>query len=369
MRFGSNAWAPQLGLSSSYKKSCRERAQPAGRPKTALGAKMIYISRDYSLGSTSICTKRPNVIERFIVLAFLVGGAVSTISCQKKDRDPTATTDIQETAQQIGDAMASIDESGGSSGGLAFNEISGNQRTFARLLPTDNGWAAFQGFYSFLVPKANATTCLLANTFGSCTSNVITRDFGGCTIGASTLTGTVTLTWSDAAVNNICAIAADGHSITRVPSFTLTGRRGGTLTVSKTGTNGQVISRTGSGQFSFANDGIRRVITYRGSTLFDYTTETSSPLSISGSSRNGRTLTSSGGAGLKVTNNSSGVVCTYIPTNVTWTNSCTCATSGSWSATCSDGRSSVLTINGCATGSFTMGIASESLTFDRCYGG
>lgn len=295
---------------------------------------------------------------------------LSLLACAKNE--DKKSTDIQETAQQIGDVMASIDESSGSSSGslISFVDQRSTEKMFARLLPQSpvNKFAAYEHISQILLPNAQAAACSVTNTFSSCSSNVVTRTFGGCSIGSATLDGTVSLTWSDSAVDTTCAIAANGHSITRVPNFTITGRRGGTLTVSKTGSIGQRITRDSAGSYTFTNDGIKRVIAYQGTTLFDFTTETvGSGLTVTGVSRGGRTLSASGGAGLKVTNNSSGVVCTYTPSNVTWSSSCSCATSGSWSSTCSDGKSSSLTITGCGTGSFSMGSESESLTFDRCY--
>ncbi|MBX9768550.1 MAG: hypothetical protein K2X47_14850 [Bdellovibrionales bacterium] len=294
------------------------------------------------------------------------------VSCAKKDSGSSSSTDIQETAQQIGDVMASIDESSGSSstGSYATVDLQSTDRMFARVLPSSRMNVledAFQDLKESLIPKAEAAACGLS-TFSSCASNVITRTFGGCTIGSATLDGTVTLTWNDLAVNSTCQMTASSHSISRSPNFTITGRRGGTLTVSKTGTNGQVITRGAtSSDYSFTNDGIKRVIVYQGSTLFDFTTETTAALTITGATRNGRVLTSAGGAGLKVTNNLNSVSCTYTPTSVTWSSTCTCAVSGSWASTCSDGKSSNLTITGCGTADFTMGTASESLYFDRCY--
>lgn len=268
--------------------------------------------------------------------------------------------------------MASIDESSGGSatGSYAVMDLQSTDRMFARLIPNsaaDHIFDGFQSLYDGLLPSATAAACGLTS-FGSCASNVITRTFGGCTIGSATLDGSVTLTWSDLAVNSTCQMTASSHSISRSPNFTITGRRGGTLTVSKTGTNGQVITRGSSAaDYTFTNDGIKRAIVYQGSTLFDFTTETTAPLTVTGASRNGRVLTSSGGAGLKVTNNLTSVVCTYVPTSVTWSNACTCAVSGSWASTCSDGKSSNLDISGCGTATFTMGSETESVTFDRCY--
>lgn len=287
-------------------------------------------------------------ISFFLLCAFLSG-------CNK------SSTDIQETGQQVGDVMASIDESGGSGGSLGRTED--GARLFQRL--------ESQGILSLLeenlFPSAYATACGLTSTFGSCSSNVIVRTFGGCTIGAATLSGTVTLTWGGS--SSSCAMAAATDTVTRVPAFTLTGRRGATLTVSKTGSVGQRLTwdsgKGASKVFSFTNDGIRRVFTAAGSTLFDFTTQTTSAITVTGTNRSNRVLS---GGSLRVTNNLNSVTCDYAPTSVAWTSTCTCAASGSWSGSCSDGKTSTITLTGCGTATLAIGSDSEDLTFDRCYG-
>jgi hypothetical protein len=126
------------------------------------------------------------------------------------------------------------------------------RKTFKRLSPADISPTWFE---TLLEQEANATSCRLANTFGTCTNNVITRTFGDCTVGGATFSGTVTLTFDDAASNSTCQMTTAGHSITRVPAFTVTGRRGATLTVSKTGTVGQKITKGSGSTFTFTNDG------------------------------------------------------------------------------------------------------------------
>lgn len=279
--------------------------------------------------------------------------------CGKSD-----SADIEETAQQVGDVMASIDEAGGNSSGsiaaVSVGEELGARRAFARVAPSEvrDSWLA-----SIFAPSAYATSCAFSS-FSSCSSNVITRTWGGCTIGTATLTGTVTFTWGDGAAS--CTMSSSGHSVARDPSFTITGRRGGTMTVSKTGTVGQKITRGSSaGAFTFTNDGIRRVIASSGGeTLFDFTTSTTSAISVSGASRSGRSI--SGGA-LRVTNNASGVYCDFTPSSVTWSSGCNCPTSGSFSASCSDGKSASISLTGCGTADFTLGEDTQSLSFDRCY--
>ena len=268
--------------------------------------------------------------------------------------------DFTEGAQQIGDTMASVDESGGSTGNYGL--IEGARRTFARLAPatlTDRMFNELIG-----IPSAEAATCSTASTFSACTGGVIVRNFGGCTIGAATFTGTATFTYSNAAT---CQIPAVNDFVTRVPAFTVTGLRNATLTVSKPGAVGQKITRLtlAPATFSFTNDGIERKFTVGSTTLFDFTTATASAITISSSARSGRVIS---GGSLQVVNNLTGVTCTYVPAGVTWGATCNCASAGSWTATCTDGKTSSVNITGCGTANFTLGTQTGSMTFDRCYG-
>lgn len=294
--------------------------------------------------------------------------------CKKNSESTTTSNDISETGQQIADVTASIDESGGSSGNIGSasvgqsnqvipnSEIIGGLKTLARVFPEEQ----IDGDVILNREKVGIFgLCSGSEQFSSCTSNVITRTFGGCNIGSATIDGSVTLTFSDVASDNTCQMTTSGHYVRRVPSFTMTGPRGGTLTVSKTGTNGQQITRgTSATSLTFSNDGIRRVIQKSGTTLYDFTTETTSSITITGANRSGRVLN---GGTLKVTNNSTSGTCSMSPTNVTWASSCNCPTSGTWDGTCSDGTTSKLEYSGCGTGTLTIGSDSNSVTFDRCY--
>jgi len=276
--------------------------------------------------------------------------------------------DIAEPAQQIADVMASIDESGGSAGSLAFGQMKvSHERMYARLAGDES---LVDRVLAKVLPSANASLCSSPSLFSSCSSNLITRDFGGCSIGFSgiTISGNVTLTWDDALVNNTCLMASSGHSVTRDPNFIISGRRGATLTVSKSGSVGQRVTYNGGSVFTFTNDGIRRVFSGALGATFDYTTSTTgSGLTVTGSARNGRVLSSTGGAALRVLNNNTGVSCNYVPASVTWTDTCNCAVSGSWAGSCSDGRSPSLRINSCGKGTFSNGTENVDVSFDRCY--
>lgn len=273
--------------------------------------------------------------------------------------DELAQVDIQETAQQIGDVMASVDESSGTTNGtMAFME---SQRKFMAVKDKQLPGNIIQDVFSLLTPikSAQAVACK-DTTYSACTSSARTRDLNGCTIGSAVFTGSIALAFNDTA----CAFDSNGDRVDRTPSFTVTGRRDATLTVSKSGTIGQRITRVTAGNFTFSNDGIRRVFTASGVDLFDFTTETTSDITVTGTSRADRVMT---GGVLRVTNNNSSVTCDYTPSNVAWSSTCNCASSGSWTGSCSDGKTSSVLITGCGTATITVDDTSENLSFDRCY--
>ncbi len=285
-------------------------------------------------------------ILSLVALSFLV-------SCAEEE----TTVDIQETAQQIGDVMASVDESGGTSNGTMVMMESHRRFIAAREKAITPAALLFLNSLG-LLPTAQAVACK-DTTFTACAASQKVRDLSGCTIGSATFTGNIALNFSDAA----CVIDSDGDMVDREPNFTVTGRRGAVLTVSKIAT-GQRITRVTAGNFTLSNAGIRRVFTLASQTLFDYTADTTSNITVTGTSRTDRVMT---GGQLRVTNNLSGVICNYVPTNVTWASTCNCATSGSWAGSCSDGKATSVVITGCGTGTIAIGDDSESLTFDRCY--
>jgi hypothetical protein len=304
-------------------------------------------------------------VEKIYFFLFVTAIGIAA-ACGIKD---DSTVDIEEIGQQVGDVMASVDESGGSGGTIAY--LDSTYKTFARVAPSEvrPSWANWPSWIEHLIePSAFAASCVLSSTFGSCSSNVITRSFGGCTVLGTTLSGTVALTWAGTSTN--CQMQAVNDYLTRSPSFTITGRRGATLTVTKSGTYGQKITWTGglgtSKTFSFTSDGIQRVFTSSdGSKLFDYTTAVTSTMTITGTSRSNRTIS---GGNLQVTNNLTSVSCNFVPSGIEWTSTCNCPTAGSWTASCTDGKSSTLKITGCGSATLTLGDSTQNFTFDRCYG-
>lgn len=298
-------------------------------------------------------------MKKYLLVSLLT--LLTLSGCTNKGGNIVLSDTTDESAQQIGDAMASIDEAGGSSGQLALNQQI--EKTFRRLSPRDLKPSLWN---NFLIQPAFASGCFESDTFGSCSTNTIVRTFDGCSVGPATFDGTVTLTWGGTSSN--CILQAIGDTIVREPNFSATGLRGATLAVSKTGTIGQKlewISGTDDSRvFEFTNDGIRRVFTKASATLFDFTTKTTEAITVTGANRGSRVLS---GGNLKVTNNKSDVVCNYTPTDVTWnTSACNCPVSGTWDGECSDGKITKLDITGCGTADFTVDGETGSVEFDRC---
>lgn len=292
------------------------------------------------------------------ILAFaLVMSGCSGSKTERNGNEPA----IEEIGQQMGDVMASIDEAGGNSGSISWQPSDRDfKKTFARLAP-----GQVDAVPSLFFPAANATSCSAGTGFGNCSGGLsVTRLYGGCSVGFATFSGSVTLTWSP---GNNCSLAATGNTISRSPNFSVTGRRGATLSVTRSGTFGQKLTwLSGSGGakgFSFQSDGIRRVFASGGTTLFDYTTTTTTNITVTGANRSSRIMS---GGNLRVTNNLTADVCDYVPSSVTWSSSCNCAVSGTWSGTCTGGKSTTLNITGCGSGTLIVDGESTPVDFDRC---
>ncbi len=281
---------------------------------------------------------------------------------------PAESSDIQETAQQIGDVMASVDEVGGASGNIALKSPQNSiEKTFNRYAPGELEESHKSMIANILQPKANAATCSGAG-FAMCAGRVITRNFNNCTVGSATFSGTVTATWGGVNGSGCTLGTVAGDTITRDPNFTVTGRRGATLQVLKSGSIGQRLQWSSglstAKRFTFSNDGINRKFTLNSAVLFDQTTTTTTPITITGSDRANRIMN---GGVLNVSNAITGVSCDYQPTNVTWTAGCNCPTSGSWAGSCSDGKTTSLVLTStCGTATYTVGTDTQSITLDRC---
>jgi len=285
-----------------------------------------------------------NPMVLLAVSAVLAGGA-----CRKQ-----TLADQEQIGASIGEVMASVDESTKGSGATARLPI--------LRMPDEMKGPLWRQIFDGVVHTAYAASCL-QSSFSACTGGARMRTFDNCAIGAATLDGMVTLTFSDA---NSCAVAVAGDSVNRTASFTLTGPYGGTLAVSSPG-GGQTLTKTAVG-FYYSVPGMERVLTGAGGhTLFDISTRTTTPIHITGTSRADLVIVS---GALEVSHNLAGYKVTLSPQNLTWSASCTCAVSGTLTGTVSggkhDGQSASVTLTGCGQAEVTIDGESDSVTMDRC---
>lgn len=282
----------------------------------------------------------------FVVLAlatFTAGG------CRRTELD-----DQDQIGAAAGEVMASFDEAAQGTTATASLPWQSTPECL-----TGNAW---QRAVDWLMPSAHAASCWQSN-FSACSAGVRTRSFGSCTVGAATLDGTVTLTFSDTAT---CRVAAVGDSVNRVGSFTVTGPYGGTLTVTAPG-GGQTATRTADG-WDFDVLGMQRVLaTAAGRKLFDISTRTTQTLKTTGSTRADFKLVS---GAMEVSHNIAGYKVTLVPENLAWSAGCNCAVSGELTGSISggkhDGKSATVTLTGCGTADVTVGSETESVVLDRC---
>lgn len=286
-------------------------------------------------------------------MGLLVAAAAGALGagCRKQ-----SLADQEQIGAAVGEVMASVDESTKGSGATARLPIL-RMPDELRVAPL------WRQVYDGVVRTAYAGGCVQA-LFATCAGGVRTRTFDQCSIGAATLDGMVTLTYSD---TRSCAVVAAGDSVNRSADFTLTGPWGGTLAVSSPG-GGQVLTRTATG-FDYAVLGMHRVLTGPGGrTLFDISTRTVSPIHLTGSSRSDLVVTS---GALEVSHNLAGYKVTLVPESLSWTTTCNCAVSGKLTGTVAgsgklDGKSASVTITGCGQAEVEIDGERESVTLDRC---
>lgn len=269
-----------------------------------------------------------------------------------------------EIANQLGDVMASIDEAGKGTATIA------HYSPLRDRYPKSSAQVALQNTFNILFPHAEAAACGVAQ-FGSCSSNTLVRSFAGCSVGSYVLNGTVTMSWTG---GSNCELSATSQAIRISPNYTVAGNNM-TLTATKTGTYGVTLTLTTSAAtrvMSYTNDGVRRVLTYSGTTLMDLNTSTTSPITVTGATRSSRILSSGVGA-LQVIDNTSGESCTFQPSNVTWSSTnCNCATSGQWTGSCSSLGTYTMNITSCGVAALTYtqngSIKNTTISLDRCLG-
>jgi hypothetical protein len=290
--------------------------------------------------SSTKCSKsNPKRIIRLLPLLLLTGcGGSATVS---------VTLETEEFLQHIGETMAAIDESAGNA-----------TSTYGSLIPLKSSpQTSHSNWMSACDPLAYST----------CTANVISRVFSGCTVDDVSFNGVIDLNFTDAASDTTCELSAPGHTTTRTPNYTASISGGYTFTVTRTGVYGQRVTRGAGANYSLTSDGIKRVFSSGSDVLFSNISSTSSPMAFTGHSRLGRVLSS---GTLQVDNQVTGVICNFSPTLVTWAATCTCATSGTWTGSCSNGKTFVITLGAtCGQASLSVnGATATTLVFDRCYG-
>lgn len=267
-----------------------------------------------------------------------------------------------ETGQQIGMTMAAIDESGGANGEVAMNQAV--EKAFKRYAPKDTVLPFWQ---RSLINEAQAASCFVASSFSSCNDNVVVHSFDNCTLLLAKFDGSVKFTWGGDSTD--CELQSEGDTITREPNITVTGLRGAELAITNSGTGQKLTWNSGTGDdkvFKFSNSGIRRKFTSAGNVVvLDFTTSTTSDITVTGTKRSNRVLD---GGELKVVNNKTDFSCNYTPDNVKWSSTCNCATSGTWTGTCSNDSETKLKITGCGKGDLTIDGDTSEVEFDHCIG-
>jgi hypothetical protein len=186
-----------------------------------------------------------------MVAAALAVGA-GAAGCRK-----VALDDQEQVGAATGEVMASLDESADGRVTAAWLERDG-----APGLPTipifrtpdELRGPLWRRALDAIEPSAEAASCW-SSTFSPCAGGVRTRELKQCTLGGSTLDGSVTLTFNRPA---LCALVTAGDAVTRTADFTLTGRYGGTLTVSSPG-GGQTLTKTAGG-WEYSVQGMERVL-------------------------------------------------------------------------------------------------------------
>lgn len=272
-------------------------------------------------------------------------------------RNTTASDESGQIGAAVGEVMSSLDESAQGNNTIAMMPSLPVLRLPAELRPP-----AWRRALDVAFPTAHAAACREA-TFSACAGGERARTFTDCSVGLATLSGTVNLAFSAAP---LCTVLTAGDAVTRTADFTLTGLYGGSLTVTSPG-GGQTLTKTATG-FTYAVGGMERVLKGPvGRTLFDVSTATTTPITVTGSSRADLVIVS---GTLVVTHHLAGYSVALTPNNLAWAPTCNCAVSGSLTGTVTggkrDGKSATVTLTGCGEADVTIDGQMESISLDRC---
>lgn len=303
-----------------------------------------------------------NFFKNLLFFSLIVS---SLVACNKAEDGVYTVDTTEEIVQQIGDSMVSIDEAGGSTNGTITFNPSGYEKSFARLSQDGsfNSKLTHFDFSDLLISKSYAAACSSVTFSCNASTGVSTRTLAGCSVaGAGTATGSVSLSFTGSGMST-CTMPSNGDRVVRAPRYQISGLRGATFTVEPT-TTGQTFTRSG-GAVTFASTGIRRTFNSAASkAVLDMTVLTTSPITVVGSLRNGRSIS---GGNLVIQDNLTANTCTLSPSSILWSSGCNCPTSGFFNGTCTDGTSLRVDFSStCGTASYTVGAVVKSLALDRC---
>ena len=247
---------------------------------------------------------------------------------------------------------------------------------YAFLSNNNSDRSIFKGISEYLIPSAYAASCSSdGSTISNCSSSslpAITRTYNGCNIGNSNivLSGTTTYTYSSPG----CSVIGFDKSVTRTTNLTMTGKLGGTVTITSDNAVDYRGNTIGGGQKLTANSSLglytlevqgvnRTLVSPAGNEVWNLSTRTTAPISVNGSPTSGLVLSSNGGA-LEIIHNKAKYVLALSLGNLTFNDTCNCPVSGAMTGVYSgslDGTSTI-TYTGCGTANVTTS-RGESLSF------
>lgn len=278
----------------------------------------------------------------------------------------TGCGEIKKAEDSMNEMEYSVESGVTSIGGIADEQSNGS---FASNRMTFETYALKAK--NLVLPEAWAASCSRA-ALASCSAGTRSETYSSCQLPYSsrTMTGQVTLSYSDAA----CSLSNTGDQVERSYNLAINGLYGGVLNISSAshtdyrgntfGGGGRLIKTAGGWTVEVL--GKNKRFTRAGRELFNISTRTLSPISVTGSlSRASRVVN---GGSFEVIHNKAQFVATYVPSNLTWSSSCCHPISGSLAVTYSGsvtGTSSV-TFNGCGTATMLKDGLSSQITLNYC---
>ena len=269
--------------------------------------------------------------------------SILVAACGKKSGNEVDSS-VSDTVEAGITALSGLGDDGSNSAVAADNS-----RTFMDRLLDE----------TFAERTAQATlgcTRTLSGSAGTCTRDV------NCTFGAYSWSGDVALTFSNGSSCLNPGISNAGDSVTRIADFLRSGPRGSLKTISSTSAGhtdylgdviggGTTATRTAGGGLSVAVNGVSKVLaSASGSSLFDISLKTSSPVSMNHLARNGRVVTD---GSLQIIHNLAKYTATHTYKNVVWSNNDCCYPTSGEIDIAFDGSvtgSATVTFNGCGSG-------------------